>query len=247
MSLLRKKSLYYVILVCFVTFFAIVPELLYSFQVKLPDTPAGKRATQLFDVVNSGNRERMRSFLETSFGEKFLKAFPMEEHIQMFSDIYEGSRGFEIHEITKSSEYELNITVKNKLTGLWQTVVVSVEEDNPHLIAGLMFRDAEEPAVEKLSQKLSDEEIVRQLKLFLDKMSEEDVFSGTVLFAKHGRVLFQKAYGMASKRFNVPNTIDTKFNLGSMNKMVTSVAIAQLVEKGELSYEDTIGNYLGDD
>jgi CubicO group peptidase (beta-lactamase class C family) len=62
--------------------------------------------------------------------------------------------------------------------------------------------------------------------------------------AKNDSILFKGAYGLASKRFNVPNRIDTKFNLGSMNKMFTGVAVAQLVEKGKLSYEDLAGKYL---
>jgi CubicO group peptidase (beta-lactamase class C family) len=41
--------------------------------------------------------------------------------------------------------------------------------------------------------------------------------------------------------------VDTKFNLGSMNKMFTTIAVAQLVEKGEPSYEDKVGKYLGED
>jgi len=57
--------------------------------------------------------------------------------------------------------------------------------------------------------------------------------------------LFKKAYGQACKSFDAANTIDTKFNLGSMNKMFTAVAIAQLVERGRLSFTDPIGKYLG--
>jgi CubicO group peptidase (beta-lactamase class C family) len=49
---------------------------------------------------------------------------------------------------------------------------------------------------------------------------------------------------MAEKGFSVPNRPDTKFNLGSMNKMFTSVAIAQLVEAGKLSYQDTLAKVL---
>jgi len=69
-------------------------------------------------------------------------------------------------------------------------------------------------------------------------------FSGAVLIARHGEVLFEDACGEASKRFGVPNNLDTRFNLGSMNKMFTSVSIAQLVEKGLVSWNDPISEYV---
>ncbi len=85
----------------------------------------------------------------------------------------------------------------------------------------------------------------------LDKHITEEVkaekFSGSVLLAKDGKPFFKKAYGLASRRFWVPNKIDTKFNLGSMNKMFTTIAVAQLVERGRLSYEDKVGKYLGEE
>ena len=49
---------------------------------------------------------------------------------------------------------------------------------------------------------------------------------------------------MAEKTFGVPNKIDTKFNLGSMNKMFTAIAIAQLVEAGKLSFQDSLAKVL---
>jgi CubicO group peptidase (beta-lactamase class C family) len=110
------------------------------------------------------------------------------------------------------------------------------------------------PAVDRVSwrpvpsaaaaQRRSDDEIVRELDAFVKELGDADAFSGAVLLAKDGEVLYAKAYGMANKDFDAPNRVDTKFNLGSMNKMFTSVAIAQLVERGKLSYEDPLSKFL---
>ena len=97
---------------------------------------------------------------------------------------------------------------------------------------------------EAAARRRSDDEIVRALDAFVKELGDADAFSGAVLLAKDGEVLYTKAYGMANKDFDAPNRVDTKFNLGSMNKMFTSVAIAQLVERGKLSYEDPLSKFL---
>ena len=91
-----------------------------------------------------------------------------------------------------------------------------------------------------------DEAFARELNTYLDQASVDDKFSGTVLVAKDGKPLFKKAYGLANKNTNTPNNVDTKFDLGSMNKMFTAIAIAQLVERGKLSFTDTVGKLLPD-
>jgi D-alanyl-D-alanine carboxypeptidase len=91
---------------------------------------------------------------------------------------------------------------------------------------------------------MGSESEVKQLDSFIQKQVAADEFSGCVLLAKDGTPIFRKAYGLASKRFHVPNRIDTKFNLGSINKVFTKVAIMQLAEQGKLSLEDHISKHL---
>jgi CubicO group peptidase (beta-lactamase class C family) len=86
--------------------------------------------------------------------------------------------------------------------------------------------------------------MIREVAALLDRTCERDVFSGTVLVANGEDVLFTHACGEATKRFHVVNNIDTKFNLGSMNKMFTSTAVMQLVENGVVSLHDTLTRYL---
>jgi len=81
----------------------------------------------------------------------------------------------------------------------------------------------------------------------LYKMDEEEEFSGAVLLAKNGSVLLGKAIGEASKAYEIPNKIDTKFNMASLGKMFTGLAVTQLVEKGMLSFDDPISKYISEE
>jgi CubicO group peptidase (beta-lactamase class C family) len=102
------------------------------------------------------------------------------------------------------------------------------------------------PLIQKVgsSRKTKDADAAAELKIFLEGLARQDEFSGAVLLAKHGQIFFSGAYGEANKNFKVPNRIDTKFNLGSMNKMFTAVAIAQLAEAGKLSFDDPLTRFL---
>jgi D-alanyl-D-alanine carboxypeptidase len=79
---------------------------------------------------------------------------------------------------------------------------------------------------------------------FIENLVAEDKFSGSVLVAKHGEVVYKKAFGMANKGCGIPNRTDTKFNLGSLNKSFTAVSIMKLAEDGLLHVNDLIGKYL---
>jgi len=90
------------------------------------------------------------------------------------------------------------------------------------------------------------EQISAWMKDYLERLGKADAFSGAVLLARGDKVLFAEARGLASRAWNQPNRLDTKFNLGSMNKMFTSIAVAQLVEGNKVSLDDTIARHLPD-
>lgn len=60
-------------------------------------------------------------------------------------------------------------------------------------------------------------------------------FSGAILISIDNQIIFEKACGLASRSFGVPNNVHTKFNLGSVGKLFTSVAIAKLIKENKLS------------
>jgi CubicO group peptidase (beta-lactamase class C family) len=75
-------------------------------------------------------------------------------------------------------------------------------------------------------------------------LAAEDRFAGTVLLAHGGRTVLERSYGMADRARSIPNRPGTIFSLASVTKLFTSIAIAQLVERGDLAYSDTVGAHL---
>jgi CubicO group peptidase (beta-lactamase class C family) len=73
-----------------------------------------------------------------------------------------------------------------------------------------------------------------------------DLFSGTVLVAHEGKVIYSAAIGYADKDHLTKNTLDTKFNIGSIGKCYTATLIMQLVQQGKIKLKDTLGMYLPD-
>jgi CubicO group peptidase (beta-lactamase class C family) len=83
------------------------------------------------------------------------------------------------------------------------------------------------------------DQVVRE---FVDKKQ----FMGTVLVARGDEIVFNRAYGSANLEWNVANTPDTKFRLGSVTKQFTGVSILLLEERGKLKLDDPIKKYYAD-
>ncbi len=212
--------------------------------VKFPDTPAGKRAQEIFQLVNKGSREESRKYILNNFTLEFLKVAPMERHLQILSETHDTYKEFQLRTIRETTDFELTALLWAPVTESWFRFNVKVEDKAPHKVLAIRMGPGTPLPQKTPAQKMTGQQIADAVKTYMEKLAAKDIFSGTVLVAKDGEVLFKGAYGMASKRFNVPNRIDTKFNLGSMNKMFTAAAVAQLVEKGKLSYDDLVGKYL---
>ena len=92
----------------------------------------------------------------------------------------------------------------------------------------------------------TDAELITALRKRLEDLTDADRFSGDVLVAKDGKPIFEEAYGLADREHHISNTLQTRFRIGSMNKMFTAVAVLQLAQAHKLGLEDPIGKYLAD-
>ena len=221
-------------------------EISYKDESIMPGGKKGERIRSLIVTVNSNDPAQIRRLVEEAFTEKFQKIAPMEQHINVVQGFLRQTGGVDFHSIrtyVPERKGETVVILKDRNFDSWRAFVIEFDGSENFLIAGLQFSVARTPSNVK-EPALSEKQFIQTIKDLLLRLGERDVFSGTFLIARGDEVLLEYACGEASKRFHVPNNIDTKLNLGSMNKMFTATAIAQLVEKGLLSYEDTLNTFV---
>jgi len=220
-----------------------------AFGVELPDTPPAARIAEYLEAFNSGDETVWQDFSTSDFWQKEADSAIVEKRLGMFRTLYSDLGGVDIVRLDESSTGKISLLCKaRRKNAPFEYILLTVETDTlpPYPVAGLSVRPGESPEYDLPDDKMSDDELVAFLEDYLNKLTAEDKFSGAVLVAKDDKVLFKNAYGMASLRYSVPNKIDTKFNLGSMNKMFTGVAIVQLAQQGKLSFDDPIIKHLPD-
>jgi D-alanyl-D-alanine carboxypeptidase len=218
-------------------------------KAEFPATPEGKLARGLFEIINSGDKAAMKSFIESNISSRVLKEEGAEEIAAQAYRLYSQSGGFELMQMLPArSPGEVRFSTRTRRGNYFVNIITRLEKDEPTKLDGFGFRRMPDPAAEKAdawaTTKMSEADAIGEIERHVARAAADDRFSGVVLVAKSDRVIFNKAYGLADKANNIPNKLDTKFNLGSMNKMFTSVAIAQLVQAGKLSYDSTIAKVL---
>ena len=71
-------------------------------------------------------------------------------------------------------------------------------------------------------------------------------FNGSVLVAEKGKVIYKKAFGIANREWDIPNTLDTKYRMGSISKQFTSMLIFLLAQEGKIQLDARLSQYLPD-
>lgn len=88
--------------------------------------------------------------------------------------------------------------------------------------------------------------LAERMGTYLQLLTEDERFNGSVLVAKGDQVIFSKGYGDAAIEYGIPVRPETKFRIGSITKQFTAMAVMQLVEEGKIDLENSIVDYLPD-
>jgi CubicO group peptidase (beta-lactamase class C family) len=217
----------------------------------LPETPQGKIVARYLEAFNSGNDASMRAFLTGNVAAEGLQRRPVEARMEVFKEMYGNTGGLELIRLLGAGGDSVAGVFHTK-QGEWRRITFQFEPDPPYKLLGLRVEDAEPPTAATPPvpaappPRLAPGELAPAIERDADSLAAADAFSGVVLVARQGRPIVARAYGMADVAAGVRNNLDTKFNLGSDNKLFTQVAIGQLIDQGRLSFDDTLGRILPD-
>jgi D-alanyl-D-alanine carboxypeptidase len=193
-----------------------------------------QRFSAWLDAFNSGDRARIAAFLASTFPSRDL------EH-QM--DFRARTGELKLRALLDVSATSVSGYVEERESDNFARFNLTIEPDWAQRITSLNLRLVPRPPGFEVP-RLSDAALVAGWRARLEKDSAADRFSGAVLMTKNGRTLFSGAYGLADRDKKVPNNLDTRFRIGSMNKMFTGTAILQLVQAGKIELTAPLGKYL---
>jgi CubicO group peptidase (beta-lactamase class C family) len=209
---------------------------------QLPDTPAANQAKGWLEVFNAGDPQKRREFLQKNYPSR-LERFDRE------TEMRRATGGFDVMKVAESTPTKIVLLIQERMGDQIAQFTVEVELAPPHAIKQFQFQVLPR-AGEFAIPHLSESELVTSLRKRADELVAVDLFAGAVLVAKigkmDGKTVFAQAYGLADREKKTPNTLKTRFRLGSMNKMFTAVATLQLVQDGKLDLKAPFGNYLTD-
>lgn len=208
----------------------------------------------LFDALvqafNSDSAEAWEAFTQARFLPALLQKYSRDQRAAMYRQLVNDFGTIAIESVRREgpdAPLQMNIN-GTKGSGVF---AITLDEGATPRIAGFGVeagqRDREPVAgvpPPPIDRTLASDEIDRRLDGYFSKLAADEVFSGVALIAKNGVPVFLKAFGMADREKKVPNTIRTRFNIGSINKEFTQTAIRQLVRDGKLSPDDTLGKFF---
>ena len=210
-----------------------------------------RRALGFVAAVSAGDADALVAFLEENLTEAmYSKRDPDGWH--RMAEMLKRHEGLEASGIEIERPHEVRV-IADSPVGMRLELIFDFEPTEPYRIAGFTLRpygdghggDDGLPDFE-LAEGAGAEGAAAALGAWFAEVGKLGAFSGTALVALDGEPIFEVSQGLASREWGAPNRPSTRFDLGSINKTFTKVAIAQLLEAGKLALDDTISKHLPD-
>jgi D-alanyl-D-alanine carboxypeptidase len=215
-------------------------------EAELPATPLGRLARQLLDVVEVGDSATITHFVNEHLGRDVRGRSPAQM-AALLVKLHAQSNGLRVEQ-TMMAGSALRMMTTSRAGDHTLGMELEPEPGDSSRIASITMVAMDGmrggPPKPWAQGQLTDARIAELIRAKAKEAADSDRFSGVVLVAHGDEVLVHDVYGFADRENNRLNTKDTPFATYSMGKMFTSVAIAQLVSQGKLSWDDTLAKVL---
>jgi CubicO group peptidase (beta-lactamase class C family) len=226
---------------------AVLPGLALGTEPQWPDTELGRHVQAWFEQLH-GTEAQARDFLTIHFDPAALAETPLDARLERRRGMLERTHGGLVPlEVLASTETTMQVRARD---GNGEEPVVHFEAESvaPHRIRAVRLQlggPGDAPPA-PAGPPLGEAEAVQQIGATLDRAAQEGTFSGAVLLARNGKPVLRQAWGAGDRAKGTPLTPGTCFNLASIGKVPTKIAVAQLAQAGKLSLDDRLSKYLPD-
>ncbi len=216
--------------------------------VQWPDSDVARHARAWFEML-AGDEAAARTFFAEHMAMNPDNPVSVETRLQRRAATLERSGGLTPLEVVDDDVTRLAVRCK---AGNGDVVVAAFEGEAapPHRLLGVRLEaqppGSDGPPSRPAGPVLEDADAAKQAREYLDSRAAGGAWSGAALIARGNDVLVSGAWGEADRAKKIPNTPGTRFNVGSIGKMFTRVAIAQLAQAGKLSLDDPLSRFLPD-
>lgn len=215
-------------------------------QLSFPNTPAGRAAEAYFKAFAAGEGA-MKAFFERFAAAASLEKMPVGARLERYRQMKGRLGRLEPVRIVASRPDFLSVAAKDK-EGRRLRLDFELEAAEPFGLVGVRIEALGPPEEEGIAPdpKKDDAELLAAVRELAQKATDAGEFSGVILIARNGLPIFEEAYGLADRERGIPNTVATSFNIGSISKSFTALAVRMLAAERKLSFDDPIGKFLPD-
>lgn len=211
-----------------------------------PTNSPGRVASALLASLNSTATSSIDDFVAEHLASELTGKRTQEDYRKMLSKLRQQGGGFDVVRfnndarsirilaLSRVGQRELGIEILGVATNAARATAIDLHPMPP------------KPPQTLPAEPLDRAGQLKAIEEYITASARAGLFSGSVLVAKDGDVLLRRAWGYAHEGKRIANKPETRFGTASVGKMFTAVAIAQLVESGQLSYDDTIGKFFPD-
>jgi len=211
-----------------------------------PQKEVAQHVKPIIQLLNSKDREKIKHYILKHFSHDWQVL--LDESVNYFLFLAESYGELSFHSFreyqTKLPNNEVVAILYSENMESW--VALTLINDQAR-ITMLDLSPAKSPSNIKAHASISLQQAISEVSSFIDRTKARASFSGSILVSQRQDILLQESLGQSSKRYDVKNHNTTRYNLASVSKLFTGVAIGMLVDQKKLKLSDPVSKFLDDD